>query len=257
MLADEIIAARNTFLDDLTGGGLSQLGERIKRAQWFDLSPEVMRSAQSIMLSSVDAQLRALPLCQLPFADTWFEWPGGYTGEPSTRAGASVPKRLGALVQCDTELQHGTIIYAWQQDSGLNICPLALVFDLREQPKPLNDLTRVTEWHLDKSEADWHQMRQRYPRVRNSSREAIVNENHRLGVVYNPLTERMIDLAAATSHFTKLMRSAMSHIEGEGPLLRAVIMLINSCNLAERVSHPISIKLNKARGKNGKAPLLD
>jgi hypothetical protein len=260
MLADDLIAASGSRFDTMYCGAFTTLAARLRTAQRFDLSPEVMRSAFTIAHSSISGQLRALSLCRLPFRQAWFEWPGGFAGVPSERTDiiAPVPKRLGALVETDASLQRGTIVYAWRHngDDNTNICPLAVTFDWRaEGAEPLDDLTAMKRWHLTATDAEWADLAARYPRVRNSARADVVADNSRFGVVINPMMQTFLDLAPPRG-FDLLMNAASKDIEGEPTLLRAALMLLNSRNLAEYQPRPIAAKLNHARAKHGKPALL-
>ena len=154
MLADELIAAAGSHEDAIMRGALSAMAKRLRGAQAFDLAPEVMRSAFTISHSPIGAQLRALPLCRLPFRSTWFEWLGGI-GAPTTRENAPIPKRMGALVETDESLQRGTIAYAWHHlEMGVNICPLMVTFDWRGAPladieTPDDSWRNATAEHVD------------------------------------------------------------------------------------------------------------
>jgi hypothetical protein len=261
MLADDIAATAGSRDDVLYSGAFTEVARRVRDAARFDLAPDVMRSAFTIAHSPVGGQLRALPLCKLPFRSTWFEWPGGFAGVPSERTDmlAPVPKRLGALVHTDESLQRGTIIYAWNHvglRGGVNICPLGITFDWRAEPEPLADLTGAAEWLRTADEERWRAFKEKYSRIRNSSREDVLADNLRFGVIINPAMKVFMDTASYNPAFDKLLNAAIKDIEGEAPLLRAAIMLLNSRNLAEHRPRPISPKLNKARTRNSKAPLL-
>lgn len=261
MLADDLIAASGSRFDTIYCGAFTELAKQLRTAQRFDLSPEVMRSAFTIAHSPIGGQLRALSLCRLPFRQAWFEWPGGYAGVPSERSDihAPIPKRMGALVETDASLQRGTIVYAWRhdRDDTQNICPLAVTFDWRaDGAEPLADLTAMKRWHLTATDAEWRDLAEKFPRVRNSARADVVADNSRFGVVINPMMHTFLDLAAPGG-FDLLMNAASKDIEGEPTLLRAAVMLLNSRNLAEYQPRPIAAKLNHARRKNGKPPLLD
>jgi hypothetical protein len=258
MLADDLIAVVGSPVDTLYCGAFGELAKRLRTAQRFDLSPEVMRSAFTVAQSPIGGQLRALSLCKLPFRQAWFEWPGGYAGVPSGRTDfAPVPKRMGALVETDESLQRGSIVYAWRHDGGENICPLAVTFDWRAAgAEPLDDLTSANRWHLRATDADWRDLAEKFPRVRNSAREDVVADNSRFGVVFNPIMQTFIDRAPPAGA-NLLLNAASKDIEGEPTLLRAAVMLLNSRNLAEYQPRPIAAKLNHARAKNGKPALLD
>jgi hypothetical protein len=198
----------------------------------------------------------------MPFRSTWFEWPGGFAGIDSVRTDtyAPVPKRMGALVETDESLQRGSIAYAWLHPSrgGVNICPLGITFDWRPEPEPLDDIARNATWHERASEADWIKLAADFPRIRNSTRQDVIADNMRFGVVVLPELVAFVNRAASVpGAFTKLMVASTKDVEGEAPLLRAAIMLLNSRNLAEHQPRSISPKLNKARGRNRKPPLLD
>ena len=161
MLADDIIATAGSDDDAIYQGAFTDLARRLRGAQRFDLAPEVLRSAFTIVQSPIGAQLRALPLCRLPFRSTWFEWPGGFAGIPSERTDcdAPVPKRMGALVDTDESLQRGSIVYAWKHPNGrLNFCPLGITFDWRAEPEPLDDLANMSKWHSKATEEKWSEL---------------------------------------------------------------------------------------------------
>lgn len=260
MLADDLIANGGSLDDRLMDGAFTALGRELKRAQWFDLSPEVMRSAQTVIKSPIDAQLRALALCRLPFPMTWFEWPGNYSGEASSRGPmAPVPKRMGALVTCeDGSFQRGSIVYAWHQERmGANICPLAVTFDWRAEPEPLADLAGTSEKHPLPSDPYWQRLRELHPRVQNSSIESIIEDNRRFGVIITPWLRRFVGQAFRHGAGGRFMQAAYSDLEGEAPLLRSAILLLNSRNVTEQVSRPAPPRLNHARRKSGKVPLGD
>lgn len=259
MLADDLIADAGSSFDAAYCGAFTELAQRLRTAQRFDLSPEVMRSAFTIAQSPIGGQLRALSLCRLPFRQSWFEWPGGYADTPSTRTDtiAPVPKRMGALVETDATSQRGTIVYAWRHDAGANICPLAVTFDWRAAgAEPLDDLTAMNRWHLTAGDAEWRDLAEKFPRVRNSAREDVVADNGRFGVVLNPVMDRFLN-SASQRGIDLLLNAASKDIEGEPTLLRAAVMLLNSRNLAEYQPRPIAARLNHARRKNGKPALLD
>jgi hypothetical protein len=260
MLADDVLAAAGTLDDRLYRGAFTAFAGQVRAAQRFDLSPEVMQSARTISYSPIGGQLRALAMCKLPFERTWFEWPANFAGIPSVRADtyAPVPKRMGALVETDPSLQRGSIAYAWlHPDQGVNLCPLLVTFDWRADGEAVPDLSQAARWHVNATDEQWAELAAKYPRVGNSRREDVVADNMRFGVIVNPIMQRFVDIAQRKPDaFKLLMNAAIADIEGEAPMLRAAIMLMNSRNLAEHEPRPPPPKLNAARARRGKPPLL-
>jgi hypothetical protein len=254
MLADDIIAAVGSASDQVYCGAFAPMALAIKRAQRFDLSPEVLRSALTISKSAIGPQLRALPLCRLPFARCWFEWPGNVGG---------IPKRMGALVSTDASLQRGTIAYAWMHPDpdlgGVNICPLLVTFDWRETPEPVADIMGAARWHTTATDQDWRKLATQFDRVRLSARADVEEETRRFGIAINPMMSKFLTFAEATSReaLHKILAAASLDVEGEPPMLRAAIMLLNSRNLAVQTARPVAAKLNRARAARGREPLLD
>lgn len=184
-----------------------------------------------------------------------------FAGIPSERTDtyAPVPKRMGALVETDASLQRGSIAYAWlHPDQGVNLCPLAVTFDWRAEGEPVADLANHARWHVNATEEQWADIASKYTRVANSRRDDVIADNLRFGVIVNPIMQRFVDYAGTKGEALKfLLDASIKDIEGEAPMLRAAIMLLNSRNLAEHEPRPIAAKLNRARARSGKAPLLD
>jgi hypothetical protein len=262
MLVDDLIGNAGSSDDRAFGGAFTEFAKALRVAQRFDLSPEVMRSAYTIAHSPIGGQLRALPLTKLPFRLCWFEWPGGFAGIPSERTDlyAPVPKRLGALVGTDESLQRGSMVYAWRHDDqGMNLCPLAVTFDWRPEPAPLPDLSHSNLWGERVSDQALRDLAVKFPRLRGATREDIVADHERFGIIVNPIMQAFMDNAAKNrpAGFAKLTHAAEQDIKGEPVLLRAALMLMNSRNLASHEKRPAPPRLNAARARRGKAPLLE
>ena len=275
MLADTVIAERDGLLDRVTGGSVTALARAIQRARRFDLAPSVIASAYAVRKSPITSQIGALSLCRLPFTTTWFEWPGSDPvyrpfQENTTSATTPAPSRVGALVETDESQQCGVMSFAWtHQVNGLSICPLAATFDWRENPDALEDL-ELTSWrHMGLTEA---QIDERIlnnfrtlpsaPSLKGASDDELVLDRRRTGVVWSPVMEgygRMLaqQQGARPGPGTPEWQAWDGDLAGEPNSLRCVILLLNSRNVtsAEHVEPPE--KLNKARVRSGKAPLLD
>lgn len=272
VLADEIIAdGRRSQADALYRGGLSALGAAIHQSSRYELSVGVMRSAVTVHRGPVVATVRALPLCRLPFRSTWFEWLGPDPfGERRNVLGpdrhAPVPRRFGALVQTDASRQRGTMTWAWVHDGiGLNICPIACAFDWCSEPEEVPDLRDLwfashgldpqQSWEIAKR--DLYKM----PNMKGTPEAIAVSEQERFGLVWSPFVAEFArwyeQRHGPLSPEHGLWQAAIGDITGEPGILRAAILLMNSRNLIATEHVPTPTKLNKAREKRGKPPLLD
>jgi hypothetical protein len=274
MLADDVLAAAGGEADRLFRGGVSALADDVRRAARYDLTQGVMLSAQTVHRSEQSPRIRALPLCRLPFERTWFEWPGGAPdGAAPTVAGparyAPVPRRCGALVTVDDSRQRGVMTWAWytkDQGLGINMSPLSVVFDWREEPEPIEDLHDQTlrRWGFDKAEADRLGQEAAYreiPRTRSVAPEALQRDRDRFGFVWSPYVERFArsyerdNGPIDPTH--PLWQGSIGDITGEPAMLQCVILLLNSRNMTAAEAVPAPERLNRQRARKGKLPLLD
>lgn len=267
MLADEMIAATGTgAMAKEMGVDMAGIAEAIRDAARFDLMPGVIATAHVVRDSPLDARLKALTLTRLPFARTWFEWPGGIGGpgtiQDETRT-RPVPRRMGALVETDESLRRGSIDFCWVQDDmgGINLCPLRVTFDWNEEPQPVED-AGLTGIRADIAAGFVDRLRHATDRdsIRRSSDAALLLDNERFGVVLSPYWRRCIArliLRQQFSAITAMLESAMRDITGEADILRSVIMCLNSRNMTRASYQPAPERLNKQRARKGRAPLLD
>jgi hypothetical protein len=172
-------------LDRLTGGSVTALV-----------------SAYAVRQSPLTSQFRALSLCRLPFATTWFEWLGSDpVYDPfktdSVSPATPTPVRMGALVETDESRQHGVMSFAWTyRATGLSICPLAATFDWRENAEPVEDVELDAMRHAGLSEAQInHHILARIrsgvsvPALRGATDDDLVGERRRIGVVWSPVMD--------------------------------------------------------------------
>lgn len=275
MLADTILAERGKAIDRLTGGGVTALAEAIQKAGRFDVAPGVIVSAYAVRKNPITSQIRALSLCRLPFATTWFEWPGSDPvydpfRENTVSDFTPAPARVGALVETDESRQRGTMTFAWShRTAGLNICPLAATFDWREHPEEVECVERDLWRHQGLSEA---QMDERMlaafrdqpsvPSLKGASEDELLQERRRGGVVWSPIMDGFAKLliqqrGALPGPGMPEWQAWGGDLAGEPGSLRCVILLLNSRNATATEHVTPSDKLNRARLRSGKPPLLD
>lgn len=274
MLADDVIAASGGLADHTYAGTVTALANDIRLAARFDLTQGVMLSAQAVHRSETDTRLRALPFCRLPFARTWFEWPGqDPSGAPPTTVGperfAPVPRRVGAMVTVDESRQRGVMTWAWftkEQNQGVNVCPLSFTFDWRENFEPLDDLVLdvCRRFGISKAEAerlDYENTVAKLPRARGMSPQQMAEDRGRFGLVWSPyaaqFSERYERARGPIDPSHPLWQAAIGDITGEPGMLQCVILLLNSRNMTAAQAVPAPERLNRQRERKGKAPLLD
>lgn len=275
MLADDLNSAAGGIADTLFLGAISALARDVQRAARYDLTPGVMMSAQTVHRSPVGPRLRALPLCRLPFQRTWFEWPGGAPDFSPTpyvvgpKRFAPVPRRTGALVTVDESRQRGIMTWAWftkEDNQGVNMCPLSVVFDWREDFEPIVDLydQALRRHGIPKAEADRlgmeHTLRT-LPRLRGASQEALQMDRDRFGFVWSPYCARFSEvyerLHGPIEPGHGLWEAAVGDITGEPGMLQCVVLLLNSRNMTAAQSVPAPERLNRQRARKGRPLLLD
>lgn len=236
MLADDIIAQAGTRTDVLLMRAFTRIARIIAQAQRFDFSTEAILSAETIAVSPLDSQLRALTLCRLPFKLTWFEWPTHGLYLPTL-------KRMGVLLEAsDDSLQRGFMSFAFHHPmSGFSIGIAGYQFDWSDSipiPPPPFPSCRTE----DEEDIDWHA---RYGdlRIKTDTSEYM-----------RPWIDHGQHSADQIRKFAEI---ASKQITGLEPLVRAALLLLNSRNLIASEHRPASTALNKARGAKGQTPLHD
>jgi hypothetical protein len=268
MLADEILAAANSTADRMYVGAISALGIAIRQAKRFDLTPGIVVTAHTVSTSSHAAQLRALPLCRLPFEFTWLEWPGADPVYDAFRVpnSAPTPHRMGVLIHADETRQKGSMTFAWShRQDGINACPLACFFDWRPNAPDVDDVSRNFFRQSGRSEDDLRRQivaeSQGLPQAKGSSEADLVDDRSRFGFNISPafkfwaeaLMQRQGSLPGPSSREWDMWTS---DIRGEPGIVRSILLLLNSKNLTHAEESPAPERLNRQRAKAGKLPLL-
>ena len=148
-LADHLIAAAGTGLD--VAGALSSLADRVKNAERFEMSDDVVRACAELVNSRPSTLNAALPICRLPYNSMWIEYHGGVNASINKRdpKTAPIPARQGFLIEGPPEYagRVGYATLAWVHTNLYDgvvgdapfTSPFAIYFDWRED----GDVRRV------------------------------------------------------------------------------------------------------------------
>jgi hypothetical protein len=237
MLADDILAAAGGPRDRELHGSLSWLAARIQKAHRIVLSEEVTRSAVAVAALPMEQQLKALTLCRFPFPLTWLEW--------SRAASGLKGGREGALVDVDPDsLQHGDITVAWDN----NVSPIMLRFDWRAGIAPFYraDIRAMSDTQIRDKIGD-----------QVSTRAAMIEEQEREKFELNLDMVALFEALGRASNAKEYLDVAVECLHGQSGFIRAALLLINTKNLTTSEPYVASSKLQRARQRSGKAPILD
>lgn len=235
MLADDILAAATDNRKDHPWHRqmIDRLAAGLRQAQRFTVDPAVLDEAHELLrVTPMAGQLKALAVCILPFEACWFEWSEG-NGE-----------RFGVLV--GGEAQHGTAMFGFMAERDACASPIVASFDWREQ-LPL--LAPAAEPLSDEVWAEI-QAGARERGIRRESREAFDDFRRRHTVA---VASDLPALPLEQDVLRDLQNEAFHKLQ----YLRAVILLMNSPKYTRAEPQVASEKLQRARVKSGKAPLLD
>jgi hypothetical protein len=268
MLADDILAAANSTADRVYMGALSALGIAVRQAKRFDLTPGIIVTANTVSTSSHAAQLRALPLCRLPFEFTRLEWPGADPVYDAFRVAnsAPTPHRMGVLIHADESRQKGSMTFAWShRQEGINACPLACFFDWRADAPDVDDVSRTFFRQSGRSEDDLRRQivaeSQGSPQAKGSSEADLVDDRSRFGFNISPAFKFWAEAqvrrqGSLPGPGTPEWQMWTSDIRGEPGIIRSILLLLNSKNLTQSDESAAPDRLNRQRVKAGKLPLL-
>jgi hypothetical protein len=254
MFADDLINAIGGPDDDRHRGAFGLLAPMLQDAQRFDLASEVIRSAYTVVGSPIDAQLRALPLCRLPFTTTWFEWSGSALSQFWADVGTD---KVGVLIRTDENLQSGEMTFTTRHRRACSIVPINVAFDWLGTSATSPDLSATRVKYESMTDQQWDEFIAANPLARISTRESLQADTGRFAFIQNSLMSNYLLAAGEGPHLKNIVNAAMDGIQGLPQLVRAVVMLLNSRNMTAAEPRPVSEKLNKARAKSGKQPLLD
>jgi len=273
-LADQIMAHAGGPLD--TFGAYEALAKPLLEAQRFECSAELVEAAYRVASTRPSSMAAALPMIRYPYRSCWFEWLGA--DDPRITAPTSEsprPERMGVLVECleDQTTQVGMATWAWLPPGAESpvVNPIGVVFDFSESQSlitiarqmatavghPLPDVgIDETQQAMGQISALKHYM--------DDPKEvaAVVTLTDRQRACPTPHTMKMCEAIsnAIKESRPELMRriieESYGNIEGEPLFLAALVLLLNSRNVARRGSQEDLSRLNKSRLGRRKTALL-
>jgi hypothetical protein len=254
-LADHISHCAHTAKN---AGDWRRMTEAISLAQRFDIDRDACFVAGSIATSGIAKLHEALAVTRCPFPVMWVEWQGAtglYCGAADRLDGSMARvHRTGMLVEADSTGQRGVLSLAFSSpDASVpHISPLCVRFDFSPAPSIPPQIAAPI------SVADFRAAR---PKDARASDAVIENEIKRIGFIENARCSDVVSRARAicsenTELSQELQRAIMSDWAGEWHFFRALMVCLGSRNLMGRGEIEDVSKINKARARKDKPPLL-
>jgi len=273
MLSDEILDWANSIeLPKEFNDVYQTVDKKVKESHRFVLSRDAVLTIQNISTSEPKRFLDALSICRLPYPSMWVEfvfkdrsdWMAeaakrGLTVED--RPDASPPKRLGFLLeQQDTEGRVISVVPCWSHPvhQSVSVCHMGLLIDTRNPNEKL-------------SEEMTQKLKQQYPIPDIGKDHSLkwmktdtgitdgLNLEARLSEFIPdfilPVWYKLTDTVrpADVEHLLELARY---DLKAEWRFILSLLTVLNSRNVIEIGSETDMSKINKARLKSKKPPLL-
>jgi hypothetical protein len=259
-LFDRIAQCRVPFIaQDLTTGALTRLNGAADHAAEmaacpvrFVLADELTRLCTALVYSKGASQLAFADLLRIPAERVWMEWSDAAWLDELKRygfripaRGREVPGRRGALVRAARDGRSGSIRTFWtvgETEADVLASSVEAYFDLDTaegaEPAAPDELQRSA--CASEGVADLPDILRRYFRFRYERSWAQYYENARL-----PAPGQ-----------AALARHALGTIAADIPMMLAFFLLLSTRSGLPRRVHSLD-KLNRARARSGKTPLLE
>lgn len=241
------------------------IASTLKECPRFVLDRNATLMIHNVSISSPYSMLSAFDICRLPYPKMWIEFDYSHRDEwlKALAAGgyavakhdeASPPSRLGFLIEAqDDEGRVIEVLPLWShplsEPVGLNYCHLALRIDMRPDFVPTEEeLKRARQMSIRDEKSNW----ERTPR----DTEAMIELSTRTDAVEPARMKHIWDRMRGTPTERKIEELARFDLRAEWSVSIALLVVLNSRNLIDYGEETDMTKLNKARTKRGKPPLL-
>jgi hypothetical protein len=272
-LFDEIMALPGSIYDKLAYRSFSFFCRNLKQAQCFELTESVAQACNHVMSARPTTLLQALPLNRLPYKYTWVETikrQGGFSN------GKDAPDRMGCLfVASDDTFHRGVAYFSWNhRQYGVSLCPFALAFDWTENAAPIysqlsaknptvslyKELSdsyqqKFSSYESENAVVDSCRMSTRWGHLLKepTERAAFIALEKRSALVLNESCQFLFEANALSQ---PQLNSYVDDLVGELPFFSSFLIMLNSKTILDRTTDDFT-KLNRARGRNRKAPLKE
>jgi hypothetical protein len=237
----------------------------ITKSPRFVLDRAAAMMVQNVSVSSPYSLVTALNICRLPFKSMWVEFDYAYRAEwcailekrghpVAVHEMASNPSRLGFLLEAEDD--DGRIIIIspmWSHpsdDISLHYSHLSLRIDMRPDFVPNEaDVARGIEaLDVSRGRSVWERNDRDTQGMSLLSQRTDTTIPDRLGPIWAKI--------AGTAMEAKLIEISRFDLRAEWSFVLALLVVLNSRNIVNFSDEIAVPKLNKARIKKGKPPLL-
>jgi hypothetical protein len=234
--------------------------EAVKQAQRFELDAASCAAIGTISNAPVAKLIEARDLIRPPFESTWFEWAGSTAAHRNDLSnpvaeGETAPLRTGILIESKDCGLVGAASLAWSARAPngveqLAINPLSLIYNLGDEEIALPGLK--SQMSLSDYRAELGKRSQGLSEHLHSKLLANVS------VTLNPRAEgiahRLEQIHGKDA--SRIIQTQLKDWSGELDFIHAAMICLNSRNLMKREPEEDLSRLNKARRRLGRTPLL-
>jgi hypothetical protein len=273
-LYDTIQQQANTVMNTHFCGLIGNFARALRKAQCFELSPQVVAACSTVAASKPSSIVAATPILRLPYPTIWLEWYGD-RGDYMRHNNKIIPARLGCLIETErTDVNNrGYAYWAWLHDKQhITIAPFGIAFDwdpvtgidtikelLSKFNLPAHLLLTLSDRFggVGNAQAILLNMEKWHDQANNEKeRDAFVKLERRAAIVPNHYAMDFIKRYNLMDPNNPKMAEFTDDVCGELPFIEAFLIMLNSRHILEKNGENLT-RLNKARSKQKKQPLRE